>query len=340
MSKVKIIAEVGVNHNGNIDLARKMIKAAADSGADFVKFQTYVTENIVSKSAPKANYQIKNTNTKGTQFEMLKRLELGIDDHYKLIECCKSHGVTFLSSAFDLESLNFLKNTELPLFKIPSGEITNYPYLKAVSEINKPVILSTGMATLEEVERSFKLLSENGLKKHKITILHCNTEYPTPYDDVNLLAMKTLSEKFQVAVGYSDHTIGSEVAIAAVALGAEVIEKHFTMDRNLPGPDHKASMEPNEFKIMTQAIRNVEKAISGDGEKIPSRSEIKNIPIARKSIYISQNLDEGTVLEDYHLISLRPGTGISPMRWNELIGKSINKSLGKGHQLTWDDLVL
>jgi len=340
MSKVKIIAEVGVNHNGNIDLARKMIKAAADSGADFVKFQTYVTENIVSRSAPKANYQIKNTNTKGTQFEMLKRLELGIDDHYQLIECCKSHGVTFLSSAFDLASLNFLKNTELPFFKIPSGEITNYPYLKAVSVINKPVILSTGMATLEEVERSFKLLLENGLKKHKITILHCNTEYPTPYDDVNLLAMKTLSEKFQVAVGYSDHTIGSEVAIAAVALGAEVIEKHFTMDRNLPGPDHKASMEPNEFKIMTQAIRNVEKAISGDGEKIPSRSEIKNISIARKSIYISQNLDEGTVLEDYHLISLRPGTGISPMRWNELIGKSINKSLGKGHQLTWDDLVL
>lgn len=340
MSEVKIIAEVGVNHNGNIDLAQKMIAAAADCGANFVKFQTYITENIVSNSAPKANYQIKNTKTKETQFEMLKKLELGIEDHYQLIKCCKSHGVTFLSSAFDLASLNFLKNTELPLIKIPSGEITNYPYLKAVSAINKPVILSTGMATLEEVERSVKVLLENGLKKHNITILHCNTEYPTPYDDVNLLAMKTLSEKFQVAVGYSDHTIGSEVAIASVALGAIVIEKHFTMDRNLPGPDHKASMEPDEFKAMIQAIRNVEKAISGNGEKIPSRSEIKNISIARKSVYVSQNLDKGTVLKDHHLITLRPGTGISPMRWNDLIGNSINKSLSKGHQITWDDLDL
>ena len=340
MSRVKIIAEIGVNHNGDIDLAYKMIDVAAECGADFVKFQTYKTENLVSDNAPKADYQVKNTNTKGTQFGMLKKLELGTKEHYKLLDYCQARGVVFLSSAFDLASLEFLNKLRLPLFKIPSGEITNYPYLRAVAIMGKPVILSTGMATMDEVEASVQVLLDNGLEKSKITVLHCNTEYPTPYEDVNLVAIKTLAEKLQVAVGYSDHTLGSEVAIASVALGAVVIEKHFTLDQNLLGPDHKASMEPKDFKTMVQAIRNIEKAISASGEKTPSASEIKNIPITRKSIFLTQDLLIGTVLEDHHLIPLRPGTGISPMMWNDVIGRSINKTLSQGHQLTWDDLVV
>ena len=339
MSQVKIIAEIGVNHNGDIDLAYKMIDAAADSGADFIKFQTFQTESLVSNNAPKAKYQIENTKTGGTQLEMLKKLELSTKEHFRLIDYCKSKGVVFLSSAFDLTSLAFLKKINLPFIKIPSGEITNYPYLKAVALMGKPVVLSTGMATMDEVKASINVLIGNGLKRNMITVLHCNTEYPTPYKDVNLLAMQTLAEKLQVAVGYSDHTQGSEVAIASVALGAVLIEKHFTLDRNLSGPDHKASMEPEDFKKMVLAIRNIEKAISGSGDKIPSSSEIKNIPIARKSVFLAKNLIEGTVLENQHLISLRPGTGISPMRWNDIIGKSINKTLNKGHQLNWDDLI-
>ena len=339
MSQVKIIAEIGVNHNGEIDLAYKMIDAAADSGADFVKFQTFKTENLVSNNAPKAQYQIENTETGGTQFDMLKKLELGTKEHYRLIDYCKSKGVVFLSSAFDLKSLALLNKMDLPFIKIPSGEITNYPYLKAVALMGKPVIISTGMATMDEVESSFKVLIDNGLKKNMITVLHCNTEYPTPYKDVNLLAMKTLSKKLQVAVGYSDHSLGSEVAIASVALGAVVIEKHFTLDQNLSGPDHKASMEPKDFKKMVQAIRNIEKAISGSGDKIPSSSEIENIPIARKSVFLAEDLIIGTVIENHHLIALRPGIGISPMRWNDIIGKRINKTLNKGHRLNWDDLI-
>tara|TARA_B100001250_G_C19710424_1_gene748945 strand:+ start:159 stop:1178 length:1020 start_codon:yes stop_codon:yes gene_type:complete len=339
MSQVKIIAEIGVNHNGDIDLAYKMIDAAVDSGADFIKFQTFETESLVSNNAPKAKYQIENTKTGGTQLDMLKKLELSTKEHYKLIDYCKSKGVVFLSSAFDLTSLAFLDKINLPFIKIPSGEITNYPYLKAVALMGKPVVLSTGMATMDEVKASIKVLIENGLKRNMITVLHCNTEYPTPYKHVNLLAMQTLAEKLQVAVGYSDHTQGSEVAIASVALGAVFIEKHFTLDRNLSGPDHKASMEPEDFKKMVQAIRNIEKAISGSGDKIPSSSEIKNIPIARKSVFLAKDLMAGTVLENHHLIALRPGTGISPMRWNDIIGKSINKTLNKGHQLNWDDLI-
>ena len=339
MSKVKIIAEIGVNHNGDINLAYKMIDAAADCGADFIKFQTYKTESLVSYNAPKATYQVENTKNEGTQFEMLKKLELGIKEHYQLVDYCQSRGVVFLSSAFDLTSLAFLNEIHLPLIKIPSGEITNYPYLKAVALMEKPVILSTGMATMEEVESSFKVLIENGLKKNMITVLHCNTEYPTPYKDVNLLAMKTLSKKLQVAVGYSDHSLGSEVAIASVALGAVVIEKHFTLDQNLSGPDHKASMEPKDFKKMVQAIRNIEKAISGSGDKNPSSSEIQNIHIARKSVFLAEDLIIGTIIENHHLIALRPGIGISPMRWNDIIGKRINKTLNKGHRLNWDDLI-
>tara|TARA_B100001173_G_scaffold311060_1_gene327245 strand:+ start:2053 stop:3072 length:1020 start_codon:yes stop_codon:yes gene_type:complete len=339
MSQVKIIAEIGVNHNGDIDLAYKMIDAAADSGADFIKFQTFKTESLVSNNAPKAQYQIKNTENGDTQFDMLKKLELGTKEHYRLADYCRSKGVVFLSSAFDLKSLALLNKMNLPFIKIPSGEITNYPYLKAVALMEKPVILSTGMATMEEVESSFKVLIENGLKKNMITVLHCNTEYPTPYKDVNLLAMKTLSKKLQVAVGYSDHSLGSEVAIASVALGAVVIEKHFTLDQNLSGPDHKASMEPKDFKKMVQAIRNIEKAISGSGDKIPSSSEIQNIHIARKSVFLAEDLIIGTIIENHHLIALRPGIGISPMRWNDIIGKRINKTLNKGHRLNWDDLI-
>lgn len=339
MNQVKIIAEIGVNHNGDIDLAYKMIDAAADCGADFIKFQTYITESLVSNNAPKAKYQIKNTKFGETQFEMLKKLEFGINEHYRLIDYCKAKGVVFLSSAFDLTSLAFLNKIQLPLFKIPSGEITNYPYLREVAALGKPIILSTGIATLNEVEESIQVLIDNGLEKNMITVLHCNSEYPTQHKDVNLLAMKTLSETLQVAVGYSDHTLGSEVAIASVALGAVVIEKHFTLDQNLPGPDHKASMEPKDFKKMVQAIRNIESAISGSGEKIPSKSELKNINIIRKSIFLSQDLLKGTVLKEHHLVPLRPGTGISPMKWNDIIGKSINKSLNKGHQLAWEDLI-
>tara|TARA_Y200000002_G_scaffold373892_2_gene373750 strand:+ start:1457 stop:2476 length:1020 start_codon:yes stop_codon:yes gene_type:complete len=339
MSQVKIIAEIGVNHNGDLDLAFKMIDAAADCGVDFIKFQTFKTESLVSNNAPKAGYQIENTKTGGTQFEMLKKLELDSKEHYKLIDYCKSKGVVFLSSAFDLKSLAFLEKINLPLIKIPSGEITNYPYLKAVALMGKPVILSTGMANMDEVESSVNVLIKNGLKKNMITVLHCNTEYPTPYKDVNLLAMNALSKKLQVAVGYSDHSLGSEVAIASVALGAVVIEKHFTLDQDLSGPDHKASMEPKDFKKMVQAIRNIEKAISGSGDKIPSSSEIKNIPIARKSVFLAEDLMTETVIENHHLIALRPGTGISPMRWNDIIGKKINKPLNKGHLLNWDDLI-
>ena len=338
MNSVKIIAEIGVNHNGNLNLAFEMIDSAVECGADFVKFQTFKTELLVSKSAAKASYQIKNTNKNESQFEMLKKLELDEEDHYKLIEYCKSKGVIFLSSPFDIYSINFLNKLGMEIFKIPSGEITNYPYLKSVASINKPVILSTGMSNLSEVEQSIEVLLNNGLDKSKITLLHCNSDYPTKHEDVNLFVLKTLAKKFQVHVGYSDHTIGSEVAIASVALGALVIEKHFTLNKNLPGPDHKASMEPKEFKLMVQCIRNIEKSISGSGNKVPSKSELKNIPIVRKSIFLKKELVKGTVLSEEHLITLRPGTGICPMRWNEVLGMTLNKNLSQWSQLNWDDL--
>ena len=338
MKKVSIIAEIGVNHNGDIDLAHQMIDQAAACGVDYVKFQTFTSEKLASVVAPKADYQINNTNTSGSQFEMLKKLELDVDAHYILQEYCKNKGVTFLSSAFDLKSLELLHKMDLPIFKIPSGEITNYPYLKGIAKFKKPVILSTGMATLEEIEATVGVLLENGLNHKSVTLLHCNTEYPTPFEDVNLFAMQKLADTFKMPVGYSDHTKGSEVAIAAVALGAQVIEKHFTIDQNLPGPDQKASMEPREFKRMVESIRNIEKAISGSGEKTPSKSETKNIVVARKSLHLTANLEAGTKIEEKHLIALRPAGGISPMQWNKVIGRTINKALKQGHQLKLEDL--
>lgn len=321
--KVMIIAEAGVNHNGDLDLAKKLVDVAAEAGVDYVKFQTFKAEKLVSHSAAKADYQIRNTgNQAESQLDMLKNLELTKEDHHKLISYCKSKNIEFFSTAFDDDSLDFLNELGLPLFKVPSGEITNLPYLQKMAGFGKPVILSTGMSTQQEVEDAFEVLIEAGLKKSDITILHCNTEYPTPMEDVNLNAMNSMQQYFGVNVGYSDHTPGIEVAIAAVAKGAVCIEKHFTLDKNMEGPDHKASLEPNELKQMVNAIRNIEKAL-GDGIKKPSESEKKNIQIARKSIFVSRDLPKGHVIIKSDLITMRPGDGISPMKMPEVLGKMI-----------------
>lgn len=335
MDKVIIIAEAGVNHNGDISLAQKLIDVAVEAGVDYVKFQTFKADKLVSRSAKKADYQVKNISDGDTsQYNMLKKLELSHDDHLQLLDYCSRKGIKFFSTAFDLEGLKYLNDLNLPLFKIPSGEVTNYPYLKMVATFGKPIILSTGMCSEEDVEQAIRVLLDNGLSKKDITVLHCNTEYPTPMKDVNLKAMLTLRDKFGVQVGYSDHTLGIEVPIAAVAMGAKIIEKHFTLDRNLPGPDHIASLEPNELSMMVSAIRNIELAISGDGSKRVSESEGKNISIARKSIHLSKDLPEGHVITDEDLIALRPGDGISPMRWNKIVGRKLavsKKELDKLH---------
>lgn len=318
--KVLIIAEAGVNHNGSINKAKELIDAAASAGADFVKFQTFKTEKVVSKSAGRAKYQDLNTGNNESQFEMIKKLELSEEDHRVLMKYCDDKKIKFLSTAFDLESLTFLKTLGLKLAKIPSGEITNLPYLRAMAKLFSEIILSTGMANMDEIKAAHKVLIENGAKQENITILHCNTEYPTPMEDVNLKAMLDIQKQLKAKIGYSDHTLGIEVPIAAVALGAKVIEKHFTLDRNLPGPDHKASLEPGELKAMVSAIRNIEKAISGSGIKEESPSEKKNKPIARKSIVASQNIKKGEVFSEENISIKRPGTGINPMRWDEILG--------------------
>jgi len=318
MKHVLIIAEAGVNHNGSMELAKRLIDAAADSGVDYVKFQTFKAENLVTKEAKQAEYQQRNAQD-DSQYAMLKKLELSQEQHYELIEYCKQRGVRFLSTAFDFESVDFLHSLNLGVWKIPSGEITNYPYLRKIAQFGEPVILSTGMSTNEDIDAAIKALCDNALKREQITLLHCNTEYPTPMQDVNLRAMETMRERFGVKVGYSDHTPGIEVPIAAVALGAEVIEKHFTLDKTLPGPDHKASLEPQELKAMVSAIRNIEQAL-GDGEKHVSESERKNMPIARKSIVAALDIKQGELLTEDNLTTKRPGNGISPMRWNEVIG--------------------
>lgn len=326
MNRTIIIAEAGVNHNGDIEIAKDLIKAAAEAGADYIKFQTFKTKSLVSKNALKADYQIKNTEQgDNTQFEMLKRLELSEDSHYLLKEFCEANYIKFLSTGFDLGSLQFLNDFGIDVFKIPSGEITNLPYIRKIAEFKKPVILSTGMADMEEVEDAFNVLISKGVHKGNITILHCNTEYPTPMEDVNLNAMLTIKEKLGVKVGYSDHTLGIEVPIAAVALGATIIEKHFTLNRMMEGPDHKASLEPNELKSMIQSIRNIEIAL-GDGKKTPSRSELKNKPAARKSIVASMDIEKGEVFTEENITVKRPGTGISPMKWDEIIGKKAEKN--------------
>ncbi|EMS85304.1 N-acetylneuraminate synthase [Leptospira noguchii] len=318
--KTLIIAEAGVNHNGDLELARKLIDVAANAGADIVKFQTFKSERLVTKSAKKADYQNTTTdNAAESQYEMLKKLELSKENHEKLIQHCKQTGIEFLSTAFDLQSLAFLEQLNLSRYKIPSGEITNLPYLQKIGSSGKPIILSTGMSTLGEIESALLVLETTGAKRDEITVLHCNTEYPTPYSDVNLSAMKSIADAFKIKVGYSDHTSGIEVSVAAVALGASVIEKHFTLDRSLPGPDHKASLEPNELKGMVRSIRNVELSL-GDGIKKPSSSEFKNISIARKSIVAASSIKAGEIFTRENLTTKRPGDGISPMRLNEVIG--------------------
>lgn len=317
MGHVFIIAEAGDNHNGNFELALRLVDQAVEAGADCVKFQTFVTEQVISKFAEKAEYQKENTGSEETQFEMVKRLELSFDQFREIQQYCKKKGILFLSTPFDLESIDFLQEIEIPFWKIPSGEITNLPYLEKIAATGKDIVLSTGMCTMEEIEEALRILRDRGAGK--VTLLHCNTEYPTPYCDVNLRAMNTLKEHFGVEVGYSDHTRGIEVPIAAAACGAKVIEKHFTLDKNMEGPDHKASLEPEELKEMVQAIRNIEAAM-GSEEKFPTDSERKNKEIARKSIVAGKNIKKGEIFTEKNLAVKRPGSGISPMNWYDVIG--------------------
>lgn len=320
MKQVLIIAEAGVNHNGSLVLAKQLVDKAAEAGADYIKFQTFKSEKLVSKSAKQADYQQRNIGKKDEgQLAMLKKLELSEDDHKELISYCKVKGIKFFSTAFDLTTIDLLKSFNIGFWKIPSGEVTNYPYIRKIAQYHEPVILSTGMCEMSDIEAAVKVLLDNGVQREQITILHCNTEYPTPFADVNLKAMLEIGERFGVQIGYSDHTKGIEVPIAAVALGATVIEKHFTLDRNMEGPDHKASLEPDELKTMVSAIRNIEQAL-GTGHKTVSESERKNIEIARKSIVAACSIKAGELLTEENLTVKRPGNGISPMRWNEVIG--------------------
>ena len=339
MNKTLIIAEAGVNHNGDINIAKQLIDVAAAAKVDYVKFQTFIAKNLVSETAQKAAYQIKNTAKQDeSQYEMLQKLELSKADHNELITYCNLKGVRFLSTAFDLESVELLCNLGIDLFKVPSGEITNKPYLEKLAAQKKPIILSTGMATKNEIGDALKVLIDAEVSKENIRILHCNTEYPTPMQDVNLLAMLDLKKTFNVDVGYSDHTLGIEVPIAAVALGAMVIEKHFTLNRNMEGPDHKASLEPNELKAMVECIRNIELAIGGSGIKEPSESEEKNKIIARKSIHTNKQINAGHLLTKEDLICLRPGDGISPMELENIVGKKIKNNLTSFSKLKKEDI--
>jgi len=322
--KTFIIAEAGVNHNGSLEIAKRLVDVAVESGADAVKFQTFKAENIVTKDADKADYQKKTTNAGESQLEMLRKFELDEDAHRILFKYCSKQKIQFMSSAFDLEGVDLLNSLGVEIFKIPSGEIINLPYLRKIGSLKKKVILSTGMADLEEIKDALDVLVSAGTFLDNITVLHCNTEYPTPYKDVNLLAMQTIARAFDVRVGYSDHTSGIEVPIAAVARGATVIEKHFTLDKNMEGPDHKASLEPDELKAMVHAIRNIELSL-GNGIKKPSPSELKNKPIARKSIVAARDIRKGETFTEENLTVKRPGTGISPMRWDEILGKHAQK---------------
>ncbi|PTX16337.1 N-acetylneuraminate synthase [Halanaerobium congolense] len=329
MNKTFIIAEAGVNHNGSIDLAKRLIDKAVWVGVDAVKFQTFTADKLVTKTAKKADYQNKTT-TEKNQYEMLKKLELKTKDFQILKDYCDQKGIKFMSSPFDLDSIDLLKEIGLDIWKIPSGEITNYPYLKKIAELKQNIIMSTGMANLSEIESALNLLKENGAED--ITVLHCNTEYPTPMEDVNLKAMLTIKEAFKVDVGYSDHTKGIEIPTAAVALGAKVIEKHFTLDNSMEGPDHRASLEPKELKHMVDAIRNVENAL-GDGIKKPSESESKNKDISRKSIVAAKEIKQGEIFSKNNLTIKRPGNGINPMQWPNILGKKAKR------EFTFDELI-
>ena len=324
MNKVFIIAEAGVNHNGSIKLAKKLIDVASESGADAVKFQTFKAEKLVSKQAQKADYQKQTTDKNESQFEMIKKLELDMNTHKELMAYCKTKNIMFLSTPFDHDSIDFLSDLGLEIFKIPSGEITNLPYLRHIGKLNKKVILSTGMTDIGEIEDALDVLIVTGTKKENITVLHSNTMYPTPMEDVNLKAMVTIGNTFDIAFGYSDHTLGIEVDIAAVALGACCIEKHFTLDKTMEGPDHKASLEPDELKAMVESIRNIELAL-GSQIKKPSKSEIPNTQIARKSIVSSCSIKKGEILTQNNMTIKRPGSGINPMRWDEIVGTIAQK---------------
>jgi N,N'-diacetyllegionaminate synthase len=328
MDKTFIIAEAGVNHNGSVEIAKKLIDAAVSSGANAVKFQTFKAENLVCKDMQKAEYQKKNTSKNESQYEMIKALELNKDAHFEIIEHCNKNNIMFLSTPFDHESIDLLEALKMPIFKIPSGEITNYPYLKNIAVLKKQVILSTGMSTLEEVDSAIKILLNGGVDRNNLTVLHATSEYPCPINEVNLSAMVTIGKKFNLKFGYSDHTEGIAVPISAVALGASVIEKHFTLDRNMDGPDHKASLEPHELTLMVDGIRKIEVAL-GDGKKNPSPSEIKNINIARKFIVASKFIKSGEVFNNSNIIAKRSGKGISPMRWNEVIGQKAKQDFQK-----------
>ncbi len=323
-----IIAEAGVNHNGDMELAKKLIDVAAEAGADLVKFQTFNADRLVTHIAKKADYQKKSTDGNESQQEMLRRLELNREMHNELIAHCALRNISFFSTGFDIESVDLLVSLGQYQFKIPSGEINNLPYLRHIGQLGKPVILSTGLATLGDIEAALGVLEQAGTSHTNLTLLHCTTEYPTPMTEVNLRAMQSLHSAFGVAVGYSDHTQGIEVAIAAVALGATVIEKHFTLDRNLPGPDHKASLEPAELKAMVTAIRNIEVAL-GDGIKRLTPGEAKNKPVARKSLVASKLIKAGELFSAQNVTAKRPGTGISPMRWDEIIGQAAVKDYDK-----------
>lgn len=322
--KTVIIAEAGVNHNGSITIAKQLIEEAAKAGADYIKFQTFSAEKLVSKHAQLADYQKKNISNKDGQLDMLKKLELSLDDHYELIEHCKEFDIEFFSTAFDLDSIDLLSKFDLPLWKIPSGEITNLPYIQKIGSFQKPVILSTGMATLAEIEQALEVLEFAGTSRDQITILHCTTEYPAPVSEVNLNAMITIASAFKVKIGYSDHTEGIEIPLAAVAIGATIIEKHFTLDRSMAGPDHKASLEPADLKKMIDGIRNIELAM-GDGIKRPVQSELKNKIAARKSIVAAKTIKKGDIYTHENLTSKRPGNGISPMLWDQTIGETAKR---------------
>lgn len=323
--KTLIIAEAGVNHNGDIELARRLVDAAAEAGADLVKFQTFQADTLVTRVAGKAEYQTKTTIKDESQYEMIRRLELPLAAHRELLAYCRDRAIGFFSTPFDIASVDLLVELGLQMFKIPSGEITNLPYLRHIGHFGMPVIISTGMATLGEIEGALDILERAGTPRSLITVLHCNTEYPTPMADVNLRAMSAIRDAFGVAVGYSDHTQGIEVSIAAVALGATVIEKHFTLDRALPGPDHQASLMPHELRAMVTAIRNIEAAL-GDGIKRPSPSEIKNKPLSRKSIVARRAIREGEIFSENNITIKRPGNGVSPMQWDSVLGCCAKRS--------------
>lgn len=324
--KTLIIAEAGVNHNGDMELARRLVRAAADAGADMVKFQTFQASKITAAHAPKADYQKETTGAGESQQEMIARLELSRADHDMLVAECADAGIRFFSTGFDEDSLDMLVDLGIDRIKVPSGEITNLPLLRHIAGKGLPVILSTGMADMADIEAAIGVLEAGGMPRAQVTVLHCNTEYPTPMRDVNLPAMRNIAAAFGVEVGYSDHTMGIELPIAAVALGATVIEKHITLDRGLPGPDHRASLEPGEFAHMVRAIRNIEQAVAGDGIKRPSPSEAKNRAIARKSIVAARDIVAGEAFSADNLTAKRPGTGISPMRWDEVVGRTAHRA--------------